>query len=232
MRIYIGLLSLALLLGGCATNKPQVLTPALHDVNDVLKKDVKYAVDVYDPWEGFNHCSYRFNYGFDKYLFLPVVYGYEFILPKVVETGASNFWSNISEISTFVNSLVQMKGGKSLTSLKRFGINTTIGIVGLWDHATKFGILQEREDFGQTLGHYNVGPGPYFVIPIMGPSSLRDGAGALVDSVLPPLGMFSTLEAIDARHLASFRYYETGSPFELDLVRKLYLSKRELEIAK
>ena len=240
------LLVFLLICGGCATVAPhtQPVTPALHGVSEIVKDDVEYPIDANDPWEGFNRRMYRFNYLFDKYIFLPVVGGYEFITPDVLETGVSNFWSNITEVKTFANSVLQLKARTSCTAVERFAINSTVGIGGLWDHAARWGIGQVREDFGQTLGYYGSGPGPYLVIPVFGPSSLRDGIGLAVDSALEsalisPLDLsggetaaLSALRAVDSRHIVQFRYYETGSPFEYDLVRMLYLSKRKLEIAK
>ena len=247
MKVCFGLVSFAMLSGGCATarsDQTQPIAPALHEVSDIIREDVEYPVDAYDPWEGFNRRMYRFNYLFDKYLFLPVVRGYEFVTPDIAETGVSNFWNNVTEAKTLANSILQLKGRTSVAAIERFAINTTIGVAGLWDHATRFGIEQEREDFGQTLGHYRVGAGPYLVIPVFGPSTLRDGIGLAADSalesaVISPLDLsgvetavLSAFRAVDTRHKVEFRYYQTGSPFEYDLVRMLYLSKRKLEITR
>ena len=118
------------------------------------------------------------------------------------------------------------------------------------DHATGIGIYEHKEDFGQTLGHYGVGFGPYLVLPILGPSSLRDGAGLAVDTavrlvIYDEIDPFehakrkdeielaiNLLQAVDKRHQIKFRYYETGSPFEYELIRLLYYEKRELDIVK
>jgi phospholipid-binding lipoprotein MlaA len=127
-------------------------------------------------------------------------------------------------------------------------VNTTIGIGGLFDPATKMNIPRQNEDFGQTLGYYGMGAGPYLVLPIFGPSSLRDTVGLIGDSAarsamigwIDPLenaqdedliyaGIYG-LEAIDTRHSQSFRYYEGGSPFEYEFIRFLYLQKRKLDI--
>ena len=117
----------------------------------------------------------------------------------------------------------------------------------MWDHATGWGILEHQEDFGQTLGHYGVGNGPYLVLPVMGPMNTRDGFGLLVDAVaygavygaafdfdnnMAAAVGFHTTRAINVRKQTSFRYHQSGSPFEYDLVRYLYTQKRKLEIAK
>ena len=252
IRVYPVLLALclALTLAGCATTSvklpPEV--PALHSVNEF--SDDEYIARIDDPWEGFNRSIYKFNYNFDKYLFLPVVSGYEFLTPTFVQTGVSNFFNNIGEIRTLYNSLFQAKGEKSLTTLGRFVTNSTIGIAGLFDPATSFGMKRQNEDFGQTLGVWGAGAGPYVVLPILGPNTVRSTAGFAVDSgirygivaAIDPFPNYehielaktgvTTLEAVDVRHQQKFRYYESGYPFEYYMVRFLYHEKRELETLK
>ena len=124
-------------------------------------------------------------------------------------------------------------------------MNTTVGIGGLWDPSTGMNLPTQEENFGQTLGHYGVGNGPFIVLPILGPSNLRDTTGTVVDASAfsflgPPAWVddddvslvFSGVTAIDKRHQLSFRYYRTGSPFEYEMIRMLYTAARELEIAK
>jgi len=232
---------------GCSTTpKPTAnLEPPLHKAEDTIKESVQYAVDVYDPIEGFNRRVYTFNYYFDKYLYLPVVKSYEFITPNYVEDRVSNFVDNVFEFNNFTNNLLQLKFKRTGITLARFVVNSTVGIAGLWDPATHWGMPRQAEDFGQTLGHYGVGDGPYIVLPIFGPSNLRDTTGLVTDAVAfgaagPPAWVdddtttlvFTGVSAIDKRHRESFRYYQTGSPFEYDMIRMLYTSKREIEIAK
>jgi phospholipid-binding lipoprotein MlaA len=201
--------------------------------------------------EGFNRGVYRFNYYFDKYLFLPVVKGYAFITPDFLEDRITNFFKNLREITNLTNSILQFKGTSMAKTTGRIVINTTIGIGGLFDPATHFGIHRVNEDFGQTLGFYGVGHGPYLVLPVLGPSNLRDTTGLVVDSVVYSVMInelidqadmqtgeedklkwgLTVLSAIDTRHRTPFRYYGTGSPFEYDLVRMLYTKQREFLIA-
>jgi phospholipid-binding lipoprotein MlaA len=148
-----------------------------------LRAEVEYPLAIYDPLEPFNRRVYKFNALFDEYVFLPLVDTYEFIAPQVVESAISNFFSNLSEITVFINSLLQTKFARMATTGARFVINSTVGLAGLWDPATRLGIKRQREDFGQTLGFYGLGPGPYLVLPILGPSNLRDGTGWLVDTL-------------------------------------------------
>lgn len=224
--------------------------PPKKPVEEVVKEDVTYAIDAYDPWEGMNRRIYKFNAKFDKYVYLPVVNAYRFITPGFVRTGVSNFFSNLNDVNNLANSFLQFKGNEAATTAFRIVVNSTVGLAGLVDVATNMGIKKHEEDFGQTLGFYCVATGPYLVLPILGPSTLRDtgglvvdGAGqyALRDEIIDQLDMddseeaqlkggVSLLNAIDTRHQQEFRYYETGSPFEYDLIRMLYLQKRELQI--
>jgi phospholipid-binding lipoprotein MlaA len=244
------ILSFVLLIGCGMPKLVEEEIPPKRPISEYVKDDVTYMVDIYDPWESMNRRIYKFNAQFDEYVFLPVVSAYEFITPDFVEDGISNFFRNIGEVQTFTNSVLQIKIGKAGTTLGRFAINTTIGILGLWDPATLMGINRQEEDFGQTLGFYGLGQGPYFVMPFLGPSSLRDGSGFVVDSVAHAVlhkqimdetnwsdgekSLFSytytLLYSIDLRHNIDFRYYESGSPFEYELVRMFYMKYREIQV--
>jgi phospholipid-binding lipoprotein MlaA len=223
----------------------------MHSVAEFGDDERMLYVD--DPWEGFNRTMYKFNYRFDKYVFLPVVNTYEFILPTFVQTGISNVFNNIGEVKTLYNSLFQLKGEKALTTLGRFVTNTTIGIGGLFDPATSFGLTRYEEDFGQTLGKWGVGTGPYVVLPVLGPNTARSTGGLVFDSgvryaittsIFNSVGGMSdgtestiknsitAVEAIDTRHKQPFRYYESGYPFEYYMVRYLYRQQREFAIMK
>ncbi len=197
---------------------------------------------VYDPWEPMNRHIYRFNANFDKFVFLPVIRGYRFILPRFARTGLSNFFSNLEEPSIIVNSILQFAPIKTVKSVARLTVNSTVGIGGLFDVAQHWKLPGEHEDFGQTLGFYGLGPGPYLVLPLLGPSSLRDTGGLLVDRAMIsiPVGIWlpsaapyvtgsSLLEAIQTRDDLSFRYGELG-PFEYNLIRGVYLEFRKHEV--
>jgi len=247
------LLTAFIFMAGCGTapvrQEPEI--PAKRPVSEYVKPDVTYAIDAFDPWEPMNRRIYNFNAIFDNYVFLPVVQAYEFVLPVFVQTGITNFFNNLTEVTNLMNSLLQFKIEKAVNTFGRICINTTVGLGGLIDVATiNDGIPREDEDFGQTLGFYGLGPGPYLVLPILGPSNVRDTAGLAVDSVvyslmlgqlIAELGMDDTYEdilnysltaiyAVDKRHKEPFRYFKTGSPFEYDLIRRLYLIKREFQI--
>ena len=238
-------LTLSILLTGCASTLPPAETPAKRPVDEYVHKDVVYTIDVYDPIEGFNRGVYKFNYYFDKYIFLPVVSVYEFILPKFFQDRVSSAVDNIFEFNNLTNSLLQLEFKKAGITVSRFVINTTFGVLGMFDTAAEAGLQRQNEDFGQTLGHYGVGHGPYLVLPVLGPSNLRDTTGLVADAAAfsylgPPAWIddddvtlaFNIVTAVDKRHREKFRYYETGTPFEYDLVRMLYTKKRELDIAR
>jgi phospholipid-binding lipoprotein MlaA len=201
------------------------------------------ASAVYDPWSGMNRRIYNFNYHFDRYLFLPATRGYQNVTPDFAEEGVSNFFDNLRDVNTFLNSVLQLSGTKSAQSLGRVAVNTTVGILGLFDAATYFGIPRPEEDFGQTMGYWGAGPGPYLMLPVIGPSSLRDGIGLIPDTMVNSylkdeifhedwVLAASLLDAVSVRSRVTFRYYETGSAFEYDTVRWLWSTKRELDIAK
>lgn len=239
---------LVLSLSGCAATTAARLSPEeppMHSVSEF--SDDEPIMVVNDPWEGFNRRMYIFNYHFDKYFFLPVVRGYEFVTPAFARKGISNFFNNIAEIRTLYNSIFQLKGAKALITSGRFLTNTTIGIAGLLDPATPLGLARQSEDFGQTLGRWGLGSGPYLVVPVLGPNTLRSACGFAADGGIRFAAVnafdpfvdadnrtitmtgISALEGIDTRHREKFRYYESGYPFEYDLLRFLYHKRDELQ---
>ena len=144
--------------------------------------------EEYDPWEPFNEKMFEFNRGVDRWVLKPVARGYMFVMPEPWQVLISNGFDNINFVPRLVNSLLQGKWGGAGRELGRFLINSTAGIGGLFDPAKDFwGISKSREDFGQTLGVWGSGPGPYLVLPFMEPLTVRDGVGKLVDTFLDPL---------------------------------------------
>lgn len=215
--------------------------PSLHSA--VYERSVYQTMDVYDPFESVNRAIYRFNYQADQYVLLPLVRGYKYVTPEVARTGVSNFFSNLSDIGNLFNSILQLKGEKSMRITARLLFNTTIGVAGLWDPASMMGLPKEKEDFGTTLGHYGAGDGPYIVLPLLGPSNLRDTSGFVVDTVVnsdidylnvPTASKENpeiyVLQGIDKRYTTPFEYGQTNSPFEYVKVRYLYTQMRQLKI--
>lgn len=208
---------------------------------EILPPDHANLTAVYDPWENMNKHIYNFNYEFDNAVYLPIVRGYKAVVPSFARTGLSNFFRNLVDVTSIFNSILQLAPTKTFQNTGRVLINSTVGIFGLIDVASKMDIPRPVEDFGQTLGHWGVGQGPYLVLPFLGPSNLRDSAGLLPDfyvagvasdAVFPSevtLGAF-VLYPINSRANNPFRYYQNGSAFEYEMVRWLYSTKRKLDI--
>lgn len=144
------------------------------------------TVETGDPLEGFNRAIYTFNDKFDRYLLKPVAKGYRFIVPDIARRGVSNFFSNLGDPANMLNNLLQGKFVDGASDLGRFVINSTIGIGGLFDVAGHIGLEKHDEDFGQTLAVWGVGEGPYLVLPVLGPSNIRDGVGLVPDWYMNP----------------------------------------------
>ena len=137
-----------------------------------------------DPLEPMNRAIFEFNEIVDDNILEPVAKGYRYVTPDPVERSVSNFFNNLGEINTIINSALQMKLDKTITSSSRLAINSTVGVLGLFDVATSLGIQREKEDFGQTLGFYGIPSGPYLVLPFFGPSSFRDAPGFYADVMM------------------------------------------------
>jgi phospholipid-binding lipoprotein MlaA len=158
-----GLLSLAML-GGCAsTGNPR------------------------DPLEPINRGIYHFNDGVDTVLVKPAAELYRGMVPSLVRTGVSNFFSNIGDVIVALNNLLQGKVAQAVSDVGRIVVNTTAGLLGVIDVATEIGLEKHNEDFGQTLGFWGFGDGPYLMLPLLGPSNLRDALGTIVDFKTDPL---------------------------------------------
>ncbi|MEK8080895.1 VacJ family lipoprotein [Pseudomonas sp. XK-1] len=202
------------------------------------------ALQVYDPLESWNRRVYHFNYRFDEWVFLPIVDGYRYVTPNLVQSGVSNFFSNLGDVPNLLNSALQFKGKRAMQTTARLLLNTTIGVAGLWDPATRMGLPKQREDFGQTLGFYGTPAGPYLMLPLLGPSNLRDTGGLVADfaasSQVNLLNVAETsvhhpeitlLEIVDQRSTVNFRYGQLNSPFEYEKIRYFYHESRKLKIA-
>ncbi len=150
----------ALLLGGCATTS---------------------GSNADDPLEGFNRAMFDFNDGLDRVALKPAATAYQEVLPSFVQTGVNNFFGNIGDVWTMVNNFLQGKADEGFSDVMRVTFNSTFGLGGLIDIASEAGIPKHKEDFGQTLGKWGVGSGPYVVLPLFGPSTVRDTAALPVD---------------------------------------------------
>jgi phospholipid-binding lipoprotein MlaA len=195
---------------------------------------------TYDPWERLNRFTYRFNARFDENVFLPVADGYRRI-PSPIRSGVHNFFSNLSEVPTVVNDALQLQIKSGARSLGRFAINSIVGIGGLFDFATQWHLPKAPATFATTLSRWGVHPGPFLVLPLLGPSTLRESVGFLGDYGITyginvadlyrgdKTYALGVVNAVDTRANVSFRYYATGSPFEYETVRFLYMRKTLIE---
>lgn len=167
-RCFSALLLVSLLLGGCASAPPE------------------YVTQTQDPWEKFNRAIYGFNDKVDKAIARPVAATYTRAMPAPARNGLHNFIGNLGEPSTIVNDALQGKLKQTLQDTGRFLINSTVGLLGWFDVAQHVGLPKHDEDLGQTLAHWGVPSGPYLVIPILGPSTVRDAGGRVGDIYTDP----------------------------------------------
>jgi phospholipid-binding lipoprotein MlaA len=194
----------------------------------------------YDPWERINRFTYRFNARFDETVFLPVAYAYG-RLPPAIRSGVHNFFDNLGDVQTIINYALQLHPAAGARSLGRFVINSTLGIGGLFDVAAKLNLESEPTGLSTTLSTWGMHPGPYMVLPFYGPSTLRDAIGLAGDFGIAyavdvaqlyrgnKTWILGAVNAVDRRSSTSFRYYSTGSPFEYETVRFLYVHRELIE---
>jgi len=146
----------------------------------LLNSSVLFAEEV-DPFEEANRVVYDFNETIDDNLLEPISRAYKDNMPDFVQDRVSDFFGNLRDVTTLANQILQFKPTESATTLSRIVINSTIGLAGLFDVASDMELITDSEDFGQTMALWGVGEGPYVVIPLLGPSTVRDGAGLYVD---------------------------------------------------
>lgn len=207
-----------LLLGGCATsNNPQ------------------------DPLEGYNRAMFGFNDKADQFVMKPVATAYHTVLPSFVQTGVGNFFGNLADVWTGVNNLLEGNGGNGLVDFTRVGLNSTIGIGGLFDVGSTIGLPKHNRDFGETLGVWGVKSGPYVVLPLLGSSTLRDSVALPLDfagnpwSYKYPVDVRNegiALQFIDqrARLLDASTLLDAAALDRYEFVRDAYLQRRESKV--
>lgn len=261
-------LALAAILAGCASAPPNGWTPVQPVVEESpepesrpdgmsggstrwdaeekpeppLQRDSFSFLDVPDPLEPLNRNIYAFNTVMDDYVMEPVVRWYEKIVPLFARDRISHFFSNLGDLSVMLNCFLQGKAEKGGMVLGRFMVNSTVGVLGMWDPATGEGLPKYNEDFGQTLAVYGVGPGPYLMLPILGPSNLRDVGGKIFDGLAKSTAVgvmdidlatdtaLSVVDSLEYRASMPFAYGDFDSPFEYEMVRLLYTDTRNLLI--
>ena len=209
--------------------------------NNQSREIIDTAPQTQDPWEGMNRGTFVFNQFFDKYLLSPLAKGYRFVLPGELRTGVRNFFSNLREPWTTINSALQGDLKNTGNSLVRFCLNTTVGLLGIFDVASSVGFEKQKEDFGQTLAVYGLDSGPYLVLPFLGPSTVRDAVGKVAGIVGDPvtlalnrdgkddwLWIGTVIKGIDFReqNLEKIDNLEATSVDFYATIRSLYLERR------
>lgn len=191
-----------------------------------------------DPWAPLNKRIFAFNQHFDDWFMRPLAKGYDAVLPSPAKQGVRNFFSNLDDVTVMVNNVLQWKPAAAASDGGRILLNTTFGVAGLWDVASHVGLQKHNEDFGQTLGVWGVGPGPYLIMPFIGPSTLRDSVGFGVDTAASPIGLSDDASARNTLHglwLVDTRV----KALQLDdlmygdvyiFMREAYLQQRQYEI--
>jgi phospholipid-binding lipoprotein MlaA len=190
-----------------------------------------------DPLEGFNRAMFAFNDALDAVVIKPVAQGYEAVMPAPLRTGVTNFFANIADLFIGINNLLQGKPEQALSDLGRVVINSTIGILGLFDVASEAGLEKHEEDFGQTFGRWGVGDGAYLVLPFFGPRTVRDTVGLALDVKTDPVAHLSdvatrnsllALRLIDNRAdlLPADKVIEQAALDKYSYVRDGYLQRR------
>jgi phospholipid-binding lipoprotein MlaA len=139
-----------------------------------------------DPLESLNRQTFSLNQAVDRWLFSPVTQAYGYVVPDCAKRSVRHFFANLESPAIFVNDLLQGELDEAATTVARFSVNTTIGLAGLFDPATEMGLEKHNADFGQTLARQGVGSGPFLIVPLLGPTTVRDGIGSLVDVAMQP----------------------------------------------
>ncbi|HET7061938.1 MAG TPA: VacJ family lipoprotein, partial [Nitrosospira sp.] len=198
------------------------------------------TVNKKDPWESMNRSVFSFNEKIDENVLKPVARGYKWIMPDPLETAVGNVFSNLNDIPVTFNNILQLKLRNALRSSGRFVVNSTVGLGGMVDVASDIGLEKQNEDFGQTLGYYGIAPGPYLVLPVLGPSSTRDAGGLPIDFATDPIAVGSFFVApfigpvvgstrfadTRARLLDNDKTLNEASLDKYEFMREAYLQRR------
>ncbi|MAA95101.1 MAG: ABC transporter [Rheinheimera sp.] len=242
-------LSLMLLLSGCASKVDprsavnQQQNPAENEyvvAAEAAEPEAPAYAGPRDPLESINRPLWDFNYDvLDKYLLRPATVGYMTVVPKPARKGLINVVENLDEPASFLNGLLQAKPGRAAISAGRFLVNSTVGLLGIFDVASKIGLTQTDEDFNQTLAVWGVGDGAYLMLPGRGPTTLRDTTGDVVDGLYFPLALLSTpltitrfaINALDSREqLMNLEQMLEDSLDPYAFVKESYYQRQEFKI--
>ena len=194
-----------------------------------------------DPYEGFNRAMFTFNDTIDKTALKPAATVYKRVLPSFVQTGVANFFGNLADVRSAINNLLQGKGEAGMSDVTRFALNSTLGLVGLLDIASEAGLPKHNEDFGQTLGFWGVRSGPYLMLPLLGPSTVRDTAMLPLDIASDPweyktpvtvrnVGTVTRVVDKRASVLDASNLLEDAALDRYDFIRDSFLQQRQSQV--
>lgn len=194
-----------------------------------------------DPYEGFNRSMFKFNDTVDQAALKPAATAYKNVLPSFVQTGVSNFFGNLSDVWTAANGFLQGKGEQGMSDVMRVALNSTFGLLGVLDIASEAGLKKHNEDFGQTLGYWGVQSGPYLMLPLLGPSTVRDTVALPLDIKADPWGykdpvnvrnVGSVTRVIDKRAslLDATSLMEEAALDRYEFVRDSFMQARESKV--
>lgn len=191
-----------------------------------------------DPWESINRPIFTFNDTIDTYALKPLAQGYQYVTPQFLEDGIHNMFRNIGDVGNLANDVLQAKPAAAGVDTARLIFNTTFGLLGFFDVGTQMGLQRNDEDFGQTLGYWGLGSGPYLMLPLLGPSTLRDAPAKLVDSYATPYPYIDNvsvrnsiwgLNIVDTRaSLLSAEKMVSGDKYVF--LRNAFLQNREFKV--
>ena len=232
---------LALVLAGVLSVLIGVSTAHAQAPSQIQAQTQSTTVNPKDPFESFNRSVFEFNDRLDQSITKPIAQTYVKVTPDLVQTGVRNFFGNLSDMWSTVNNALQLKPASTAESLARVGVNTILGLGGVIDWATKMDLNKHPEDFGQTLGYWGMGSGPYLVLPLLGPSTLRDTGAMALDLKTSPVSRVRPAEnryELTALNLVDKRakYLDLGDQLNevaLDrysFVRDVFLQKRRSEV--
>ena len=222
-----------------AANWAQQLAKLMVCVAVAVLPALAQAASEDDPWESFNRPVFVFNDTLDTYALKPLAQGYQAVTPQFLEDGIHNMFSNVGEVGNLANNLLQGKVHAAGVDTSRLIFNTTFGLLGFFDIASKMDLRKSDEDFGQTFGVWGLNSGPYLVLPLLGPSTARDAVGKIPDSMLAPYPYISdvparnTLRAVDVvqtrASLLPLEKLITGDRYVF--VRNAFLQNREFKVS-
>lgn len=180
-------------MGLAAAASLATFSPALAQQQGVTGQSVGTTANVEaanDPLEGFNRGSFKLGMGLDHVILAPIAHGYMAVTPRVVRNRVSSAVYNLGEPNTVMNMVLQGKPKQAMRSTTRFVVNSTVGVLGLFDVASKMNLPRRDSDFGQTFGKWGAKPGAYLYVPLMGPLNVRDGVGRVLDIVTDPVSLY------------------------------------------